>query len=472
MSRMKQRNTVFAAVIDDSGLSAAEVARRLNDVAASVGLLKTSFDHTSVARWLRGEHPRPRTVELLTVVLSEAIGRSIAPSDLGMGGAVVRTDAGLVFEQGLEDSLAAIAELTGSDLRGQRFLTAAAFLPSAFTTPALRWITAPPVGEPLSLVGIGEAEAIRRVARTFRDLDNKFGGGYARSTVVHYLHSEVMPLLKGARWREAAGRVLFSASAEVMLLVGWMSFDTAQYSLAQRYLIQALRLAQEAGDTRLGAEVLNAMSCVTARLGHLAEAVDLARTACRSAAEAGLPTLISESLVLEAHGHALSDDSAACASALLKAEQAIDQADLADSPGWLRYFDTRYLAAKAGRALLDAGDARSAAAAATYALQMRGGYARGRAFNLTLLAHSYATLGEIEQACHLGSMALNAGRIMHSARTRADLAALVQTLKPYESAPAARGLVQAAAASINAAPTVLALPVDRSPRRTRGSSAQ
>ncbi|WP_194891325.1 hypothetical protein [Catenulispora pinisilvae] len=472
MGRSKQPNTALAVVVNDSGLSATEIARRLNDVAASVGLERASFDHTSVARWLRGEHPRPRTVELLAVVLSEAAGRSITPADVGMGGATVRTDAGLVFDQSLEGSLATIADLIGGDIRSQRFLSAAAFLPSAFTTPVLRWITAPPARTPHSLVGIGEARAVRKVARTFRDLDNKFGGGYARSTVVHYLHSEVVPLLRSARWREATGQELFSASAELMLLVGWMSFDTAQHSLAQRYLIQALRLAQEAGDTKLGAEVLNAMSCVTARLGHPAEAVDLARAARRSAIEASLPTLVSESLALEAHGHALGDDSASCAASLLGAEQALDRANLVDSPEWLRYFDTRYLAAKASRALLDAGDARSAAAAAAYSLQMRGGYARGRAFNLTLLAHANAALGEVEQACHIGSMALNAGRTMHSARTRADLAALVNALKPYESKAAVRGLMRTISASVNAGPAVPALPADRSPTQTLGSSAQ
>jgi hypothetical protein len=39
-----------------------------------------------------------------------------------------------------------------------------------------------------------------------------------------------------------------------------MAIDDDRQALAQRYLIQALRLAQESGDTTLGAHVLAGMS--------------------------------------------------------------------------------------------------------------------------------------------------------------------------------------------------------------------
>ena len=62
------------------------------------------------------------------------------------------------------------------------------------------------------------------------------------------------------RYDAATGRRLLSAVAETTQLAGWASYDAGMHGLAQRYLIQALRLAAGAGDRALGAEVLAAMS--------------------------------------------------------------------------------------------------------------------------------------------------------------------------------------------------------------------
>ena len=92
-------------------------------------------------------------------------------------------------------------------------------------------------------VGQTDVEAIREVTQTFLRLDNLFGGGRARPTVVRYLHDEVTPLLRSGNYSDAVGRELFAAAAELTRLAGWMAYDLEQHGLAQRYLIQALRLA-------------------------------------------------------------------------------------------------------------------------------------------------------------------------------------------------------------------------------------
>jgi hypothetical protein len=55
-------------------------------------------------------------------------------------------------------------------------------------------------------VGHADVDAIREVTQTFHRLDNLFGGGRARSTVVRYLHDEVGPLLHDGRYSETVGR--------------------------------------------------------------------------------------------------------------------------------------------------------------------------------------------------------------------------------------------------------------------------
>src|SRR5581483_67262 len=82
-------------------------------------------------------------------------------------------------------------------------------------------------------------------------------------------------------------------AAEMTLLAGWMAYDLEQHPIAQRYLIQALRLAHAAGDQALGGEILAAMSCHAAYLGDGSGAVDMARAAQTSARRAGSAALLS-----------------------------------------------------------------------------------------------------------------------------------------------------------------------------------
>jgi hypothetical protein len=48
--------------------------------------------------------------------------------------------------------------------------------------------------------------------------------------------------------------------AEQLYLIGWMAYDDGEHALAQRYLIQALRLAHETSSPELGAHVLAGLS--------------------------------------------------------------------------------------------------------------------------------------------------------------------------------------------------------------------
>ena len=56
-------------------------------------------------------------------------------------------------------------------------------------------------------------------------------------------------MLRGV-YGEQTGRKLFAATAELTRLAGWTSYDIAAHGLAQRYFVQALRLAQAAPRQR------------------------------------------------------------------------------------------------------------------------------------------------------------------------------------------------------------------------------
>lgn len=120
------------------------------------------------------------------------------------------------------------------------------------------------------------------------------GGGHARHQLASYLTSFVTPLLRSNDPSTPAGRGLYEAGAEQLYLIGWMAFDDGEHVLAQSYLIQALRLAQEAQSAALGAHVLAGLSDQATITGHPDHAVQLARAGRaglqRAAAQPAWPT--------------------------------------------------------------------------------------------------------------------------------------------------------------------------------------
>ncbi|MGH3416352.1 MAG: hypothetical protein ACRDVE_19770 [Actinocrinis sp.] len=440
-------NAELAEHLAEAGISHAGLAHRVVALAVRRGLPVPRYNHASVARWLRGEQPRGRTPDLVAEVFTGLLGRLVTRADVGMRAAQVPPDLGLSFDLDLDAAVTAAADLYGTDVHRRSTLNRTAYTAAAFLIPALRWMTAPAadlVDRPgLRRIGAVNVTAIREVTATFRRLDNLFGGGYARTTVVQYLADEVAPLLREGAYTASTGRELFSAAAEMTLLAGWMAFDLEQHPIAQRYLIQALRLAHAASDHAIGGEILAAMSCQAAYLGDGTGAVDMARAAQQSARRAGSPVLLSEALVTEAHGHALDGDPRACATALTGASRALDRSRPDNEPAWLGYFDAAYLAAKSGRSLLDAGDPVHAADCMRASLEMAGGYSRGRAFNLALLAGSLLDAGQVDEGCQTARQALDAAQGVASARVSGELGSLAVRATRHRDAPAVRELLPA-----------------------------
>jgi hypothetical protein len=219
---------------------------------------------------------------------------------------------------------------------------------------------------------------------------------------------------------------------------GWVAYDSDEHGLAQRYLTQALAYARHADDHALAAEILAAQAHQALYLARPDEAVDLARAAQAAAVRHGSATLLTECLVMEAHGHAARNDARACGAALARAEQTFDRAAREDDPAWLSYFDEAYLAARMAQCFRDLGEAGHAARYARRSLDMDGRYVRGRAFNLSLLATAYAVQGEPVQASAVGRQALDLTVRLTSARSVRYVRDLVRTLRPQADVPAVR----------------------------------
>ncbi len=442
--RTKSPNTRLAELLDESGLPAKGLARRVVALGRDGGA-RLGYDHNSVRRWLEGEQPLAPAPRLVAAVLSEALGRRVTPAEAGFG--PDDADAALEFALTWTDSISTAATLYRSDTERRRALVGAVFSPGAYPATAARWLTLPgadvPVHRGRARVGRPEIEAIRQMSRAFRDLDNRVGGGRIRSTVVQYLDSNVAPLLRGT-YTEEVGRDLFSAAAEMTRMVGWMAYDAEAHGIAQRYLVQALRMARTAGDAALSAEILAAMGHQAVYVGRAGVAVDLARAAQAAAARSGHPALLAECHLIEAHGHAGIGDGRAT-SASLRAGQKAFGAEPADTPEWLAYFDGAYLSAKIAHCFRALGSDAQTARYAEQSLQMNGDYVRGKAFNLLILASAHART-EPDRAVDIGERALDLVEGLESRRAVSYLRDLRHRLRPHAALPEVAGFGERAAA--------------------------
>lgn len=347
----------------------------------------------------------------------------------GHGDAHPRNDASLGYESG-----------TGGKavLRRQLIGVATASAASAGGS-AFGWFSAQPASSSNSrAVGMTDVQMIRETTQAFRKLDNRFGGGHARSALTTYLASEVLPLLRAGRYRSDVHRELFAAVAELDQVAGWMAYDVGDTHSGCRHLWHAMRLCQGIGDDALAGEMLAGMSHQAAFRGSPALAIDLARAAKDHGKRAGVPALVAESAVMEAHGLALTKDVNGCLAALRESERAFAAAEGRDRPEWLAYFDDAYLAAKFGRCFRDLGRPVEAERFARRSLDMIDGYDRGRLFNLALLGSTLADQRKVEEACEIGERAVRIAYHVRSARTAADLADLSRRLTPFRAEPAVR----------------------------------
>jgi hypothetical protein len=435
--RLRQPNRELAALIAEAGFSKKGLAARVVRAGEARGYQDLRFNHSS-ERWLRGQRPRPPAPGLLAEVFSVRLGRPVTLVELGMSGEHVPDQAALQMPPTTVQAAQVIHGLAEGDLEQRRVLTGSGFDRAAFSSAALRWLVSPRTaiqhGDGSRRIGVRDVQAIREAIGAFRVLDNRLGGGRIRPTVVSYLHADIAPLLRDARCTDDVRRQLFSAAAELSQLCGWQAHDLEMQGLAQRYLVQALSMARFAQDEGLGGEILAAMSQQAAYVAQAEQAIDMAQAAHAAARRAGLPVLQTETMVMEAHGHALRQDATSCARAMRRAETVFGQASAGDVPPWLGYFDEAYFAAKIAHCFRALGQGPLAEKYALRSLEMNPDYVRGKAFNMALLAMSYALQGEVEQACARGRQAVDLAAGLDSSRALAYIRDVLRSLAPYASA--------------------------------------
>ncbi|MET7632293.1 sporulation protein [Streptomyces sp. NPDC005078] len=312
-------------------------------------------------------------------------------------------------------------------------------VPGAPGAPALPAQPGPDSVNDISPLRVGHSDVtkLREAAQDARRWDSKYGGGDWRSSMVpECLRVDAAPLLLGS-YSDEVGRALFGAAAELTRLAGWMAFDTGQQEAAQRYYIQALRLARAAADVPLGGYVLASMSLQATYRGFADEGVDLAQAAVER--NRGLATARTMSFfrLVEARAHAKASDAPAAGAALKAAESWLERSRDGDAdPSWLGFYSYDRFAADAAECYRDLKAPRQVRRFTEQALSRpTEEFVRSHGLRLVVSAVAELESGNLDAACAAGTRAVEVAGRISSARTTEYVRDLLHRLEPYGDEP-------------------------------------
>ncbi|OEV30076.1 transcriptional regulator [Streptomyces nanshensis] len=325
-------NSQLDVLLDQSGISRAGLATRVNRLGADHDVT-LRYDHTAVARWLKGQRPRGRVPELICEILGARLERTLTLADIGMAGppgAPPPAFPALSGGAGDGDERATLGRFVEraavswrsdqlhADSPGPAMLTGAAAV-----APVWEWEN-PPDDLDVSHQGKREVSevdvALLHAARGhYEHLYRNAGGVATRPRVVGFLTAEVTPLLRGG-YDDGTGRELCRAAGALAAVSGICAYDTDEQGLAQRYFHQALRLGKASGDRLFGGYVVSLLVNQALYLGDNRRAIACAEAVLRTPGPHSTPALATDLYAMQAKAYARIGDRRSAHSCMRSAE--------------------------------------------------------------------------------------------------------------------------------------------------------
>ncbi|MFH8795231.1 transcriptional regulator [Streptomyces sp. NPDC017941] len=425
-----QPNTLLDAILDEAGISHAGLAAHVNQAGRARGL-SLRYEHTAVARWLKGQRPRGQVPDLICEVLAGRLRRTVTLDDIGLG--VPGSTAGR--HSSMASTLSGFVErataLWRSDEQQRPHLLGA---PAVTGTPAVmpvwEWEN-PPEDVDVSRggrhpVSMADVDMMRMARAHYEQMYRKTGGVATRTRIVGFLNAEAAPLLRGS-YTDAMGRQLHRATGGLVAIAGICAYDSDAHGLAQRYFHQALRLAKASGDRGLGAYVIALLVNQSLFMREYRQAVAFAEAALRAAGRDITPALASDLYAMQAKSYAHLGDGSGALSCIRRAEAAADRIRRGREPDETGYVQPGLVNVQVAEALLSLGDLTGAHEHAAAAVDTPA-HDRGRVHRLAMLSQIELRKGNTDEAVATAVEMAEQARGMESQRLRDRLRAVREHL--------------------------------------------
>ncbi|MFH8367006.1 transcriptional regulator [Streptomyces sp. NPDC018031] len=419
-------NTLLDSVLDEAGISHAGLAAHVNEAGRARGL-SLRYEHTAVARWLKGQRPRGQVPDLICEVLGQRLHRALTLDDIGLG----TPGRGRAPDTPLSGFVERATALWRSDEQQRpHVVTAPAVTGTRAVIPVWEWENPPEDGD-VSRSGptrVGRADiAMLRAARAhYEQMYRKAGGVATRARVVGFLNAEAAPLLRGS-YTDATGRQLHRATGGLVSVAGICAYDSDAHGLAQRYFHQALRLAKASKDRGLGAYVIALLVNQSLYLKEYRQAVAFAESALRAAGVGITPALAADLYAMQAKAYARLGDGTSALDCIRRAEAAAERISRGQEPEETGYVQPGLVNVQVAEALLSLGDLRAAREHAATAVGAPA-HDRGRVHRLAMLTHIELRQGDADRAVATAVEMTERARGMESRRLRDRLRAVREHL--------------------------------------------
>ncbi|MFD7325545.1 transcriptional regulator [Streptomyces sp. NPDC059875] len=412
-----QPNTLLDALLDEAGISHAGLAAHVNQAGRSRGLV-LRYEHTAVARWLKGQRPRGQVPDLICEVLATRLHRAVTLDDIGLG---VPGSGAVAHGSPLSGFVERATALWRSDEQQRpHILGAEAVTGTPAVMPVWEWEN-PPEDSDVSRdgrtrVSMADITMLRAARAHYEQMYRKAGGIATRVRIVGFLNSETAPLLRGA-YSDSMGRQLHRATGGLVAVAGICAYDADAHGLAQRYFHQALRLAKASGDRGLGAYVIALLVNQSLFMGEYRQAVAFAEAALRAAGRQITPALAADLSAMQAKAYAHLGDGAAALACIRRAEAEAERISPGSEPAETGYVQPGLVNVQVAEALLSLGDLPAAREHARAAVETPA-HDRGRVHRLAMLCQIELRQGEADEAARTAVEMTERARGMESQRLR------------------------------------------------------
>ncbi|UNZ17382.1 transcriptional regulator [Streptomyces sp. 891-h] len=440
-------NSQLDALLDQAGMSRAGLAARINRLGNQAGIT-LRYDHTAVARWLKGQRPRGRVPELICEILGRQLGRTLTLSDIGMDVTAARSSAAPLGTE--EAALGRFVERAASmwrsdqvhsDWPGPSLLTGAAAV-----APVWEWEN-PPEDRDVSHAGGPEVTAadvgVLHAARGhYEHLYRNAGGVATRARVVGFLNGEVAPLLRGS-YNDTTGRQLCRAAGSLAAISGICAYDADAQGLAQRYFHQALRLGKASGDLLFGGYVVALLVNQALFLGDTRHALACAQAVLRTTGGHLSPALATDVYAMQASAYARLGDRRHAHDCMRRAEAYSERIRAEEEPEETSYVQPGLVEVRLAEALILLGELSAAARYAQEAARAPA-HVRGRVNRLATLTDVALHAGEPERAAVTAAEMVDTAQGIESQRLRGRMRRVRKRLEqhPGTSAVEAAKLIE------------------------------
>ncbi|RSO12218.1 transcriptional regulator [Streptomyces sp. WAC 06783] len=436
---MTQRtpNCALQGLFAESGWTLDQCARAVNRVGTEVSR-RLRYNESAVHHWLGGTLPREPVRRIILEAFSRRLNRPVTHAQAGFPVPAGQTSEFVGTVEGL-------VELGSMDVDpSRRGLLGAGLFSVALTIPGWQDVVARAEGIQTGAsahIGMNDVRMVIAMTERLSELDDEFGGRYARPLAASFLINTVVPAL-GAGGSDEVRKAMRSAASDLCYLAGYMAVDEGEQHLAQRYYVKALELAGAANDPLTYSTTLRGMSVQAVDLGHGAEAMRLADAAAAASPEVG-PRMRAFLAGQQAHAAAQTGDRAGALSHIREAEVAMEKAE--SRAQTFRSYDPASLQYHVSQVRYELGDRAGAVKALEESDRVRlSVFRRSRVHRRGLLAERQLQLGHLEAACHTWNLALDDYPSVKSGRADDRMRRMAAFIRPYRKNAAARALYERA----------------------------